>query len=195
MSSRKIAASVGLLFFTQMITAMIGSSIIEKFVSGDAGKSSLPIAVFLMLCSGIAVVGIGLLMYQVLKTYNKKLAFWYPFFRILELSVTIVSSVYLLTKLKVLPNHMLYLYIPTGIGGLILNYLLFTTKIVPRPIAILGLVGYALLLIGVPLDLMGVLDMSKGLGLLLLVPGGLFEVVFLPIWLLVKGFRPVRQAG
>ena len=48
--------------------------------------------------------------------------------------------------------------------------------------------GYALLTLGVPLDLLGLLDMSAGAGLLLVVPGGLFEVVFLPIWLITKGF-------
>jgi hypothetical protein len=183
MSNRRIAISVGLL---------IGSSIIDKFTAGEADKSSLPFGVLLMVGSGVAVVGIGILMYRVLKAVNRKLAFWYPVFRILELAVTIVSSLYLLSQLKVIPNHMLYLYIPTGIGGLIFTYLLYTSKIVPRPIAVLGLIGYAALLLGVPLDLLGVLDMSKGLGLLLLAPGGLFEFLFLPIWLIVKGFNRIE---
>jgi hypothetical protein len=40
------------------------------------------------------------------------------------------------------------------------------------------------------------LNMNEGAGLALLVPGGLFEVVFLPIWLIAKGFRspsPARE--
>jgi type IV secretory pathway VirB3-like protein len=49
-------------------------------------------------------------------------------------------------------------------------------------------VGYISLILGVPLDLLGVLDMSVGAGLLLVVPGGLFELVLLPIWLITKGF-------
>jgi hypothetical protein len=79
-------------------------------------------------------------------------------------------------------------YIPTGIGGLDFTYRLFTSRIVPQPIAVLGLIGYALLLMGVPLDLLGVLDMNAGAGMLLLAPGGLFEVLVLPIWLFAKGF-------
>jgi hypothetical protein len=63
-----------------------------------------------------------------------------------------------------------------------------------RAIALLGLVGYAALTIGVPLDLLGLLDMSTGAGLLLVVPGGLFEVVFLPIWLIAKGFNASQGA-
>ncbi|MFI9561633.1 DUF4386 family protein [Nonomuraea endophytica] len=95
---------------------------------------------------------------------------------------------YLLTQLQAVPNTMLWVHIPTAIGGLVFTYLLFTSRIVPQPIALLGLIGYALLLMGVPLDLLGVLNMNAGVGMLLLAPGGLFEVLVLPIWLFAKGF-------
>lgn len=49
--------------------------------------------------------------------------------------------------------------------------------------------GYVALTVGVPFDLLGVLDMSAGPGLLLVVPGGMFELVFLPAWLITRGFR------
>ncbi len=190
MSNRKIAVIVGILFFAQMITAAIGSSLIQAFIDGNPDKVPLTIGVLLMACSGVAVVGIGLLMYRVLKPFNRKLAFSYPVLRVIEFIVSTVCGVYLLSKLEVVPNYLLWVYIPTALGGLVLTYLLFVSKLVPRPIAVLGLIGYAALLMGVPLDLLGVLSMDKGPGLLLLAPGGLFEFVFLPIWLLAKGFNP-----
>jgi hypothetical protein len=49
-------------------------------------------------------------------------------------------------------------------------------------------VGYVSLTLGVPLDLLGVLDLNAGPGLLLVVPGGLFELMFLPVWLIARGF-------
>ena len=49
--------------------------------------------------------------------------------------------------------------------------------------------GYVSLSVGVPLDLLGVLDMNAGPGMVLLVPGFLFEFAALPIWLIAKGFR------
>ena len=52
----------------------------------------------------------------------------------------------------------------------------------------------ALFSLGVPLDLLGVLDMDEGLGMLVLVPGFLFEFVVLPIWLIVKGFSSPSPA-
>jgi hypothetical protein len=141
-----------------------------------------------MTCSGLAVVGIGLLMYQILKPVSQRLAIWYPVLRIVEFTVSAACGIYVLTQLEVVPNHMLWVYIPTGIGGLILTYLLFVSRLVPRPIAALGFVGYSLFTLGVPLDLLGVLDMNAGPGLALLAAGGLFEAVVLPIWLITKGF-------
>jgi hypothetical protein len=77
----------------------------------------------------------------------------------------------------------------------VLAYLLLVSRLVPRAIALLGLVGYVLLTVGVPLDLLGVLDMSAGAGLLLVVPGGLFELVFLPIWLITRGSSAPRSVS
>ena len=90
-----------------------------------------------------------------------------------------------------MPNNNLWVYIPTGIGGLVLTYLLFVGRLVPRPIAALGVVGYASLLPGVLLDLLGVLEMVTGAGMVIVVPGGLFEFVVLPIWLIAKDLLDV----
>jgi Domain of unknown function (DUF4386) len=192
-SRRTTATTVGVLFVVQMITAMVGTSLIQAFVDGDTDRVPLTVGVLLMMCSGLAVVGIGLLTYPVLKDVNPRLAKWYPVLRITECSVSAVCGVYLLAQSQVVPNHMLWVYVPTGIGGILFTYLLFVSRLVPRAIALLGLVGYISLTIGVPLDLLGLLDMSKGAGLLLVVPGGLFELVFLPIWLITKGFIAPRS--
>lgn len=195
MTRRKIAVTVGILFIVQMVTAMVGTSLIKAFEDGDPAREPLTVGVLLMMASGVAVAGIGLLMYQVLKTANQRLALWYPVLRIVEFAVSAACGVYLLAQLQVVPNHLLWVYIPTGIGGLILTYLLFVSRLVPRPIAALGLVGYAALCLGVPLDLLGVLDMNEGPGQFLLAPGGLFEFVFMPIWLIAKGFSSPSRGG
>jgi hypothetical protein len=191
LSARAVATAVGILFVVQMITAMFGTSLIQAFVDGNPEGAPMRIGVALMACSGVAVVAIGLLMYPVLKQVNPTLAIWYPALRVIECLISAACGVYLLTTSQVVPNHLLWVYVPTGIGGIILCYLLFVGRLVPRPIALLGLVGYAALTIGVPLDLLGVLDMSAGAGMLLVVPGGLFELVFLPTWLIAQGFRPL----
>ena len=188
------ALAVGVLFILQMVTAMFGTSFIQRFVDGDPDRGPVTLGVVLMMCSGLAVVGIGLLMYPVLRDVSPRLAGWYPGLRITECLVSATCGIYLLTQSHVVPNHLLWVYVPTGIGGIVMTYLLLIGRLVPRAIAMLGLIGYASLTIGVPLDLLGVLDMSAGAGLLLLVPGGLFEALFLPVWLISKGFRTTHAS-
>jgi len=185
---RRTATGVGILFVVQMVTAMLGTSMVKAFADGDAGRGQMTLGVLLMMGAGLAVVGIGLLMYPVLKEVNPSLAVWYPILRIAECVVSAACGVYLLTQSEVVPNHLLWVYVPTGLGGIVLTHLLFVSRLVPRAIALLGLVGYVALTVGVPLDLLGMLDMSSGPGLVLVVPGGLFELVFLPVWLITKGF-------
>ena len=192
---RGTATAVGILFVVQMVTAMFGTSSIQAFLDGDADRASLTVGVLLMMCAGLTVVAIGLLMYPVLKSVSPGLAVWYPILRIVECLVSAACGVYLLARSEVVPNHMLWVYVPTGLGGMVLTYLLLVSGLVPRPVALLGLVGYVALTVGVPLDLLGVLDMDKGAGFLLLVPGGLFELVFLPTWLIAKGFRATTASA
>ena len=195
MSRRMIAVTVGILFFVQMATAIVGTTLIQTFLDGATERAPLTTGVLLMMCSGLAVVGIGLLMYQVLRSVNQRVAIWYPVLRIIEFAVSAACGIYLLIQLQVVPNYLLWVYIPTGIGGLVLNHLLFVSRLVPRPIAVLGLVGYGLFSLAVPLDLLGVLNMNEGLGMLVLAPGFLYEFVVLPIWLIVKGFTTPSAAG
>lgn len=193
---RGIAFTVGFLFFFQLITFMIGSSLVQTYLDGQGDRAGLTVGVSLEMIAGLAVVAIGFLMYRVLKTVDKKLALGYPAMRVLEFAVSAILAGYLLSQLKEFPNHLLWVYIPTGIGGLILNYLLFTSRMVQRAIAVLGLVGYALLLLVVPLALVGAVEGDSGVGLALLAPGGVYEFIILPIWLIAKGFRrPVVLAA
>ena len=188
-TNRRIAVTVGVLFIFQLITFMIGSTLIQSFLAGSAGRATLAMGVLLEMCAGIAVVAIGILMYRVLKMVDRRLALGYPIMRTLEFAVSAALAIYLLSQLREFPHHLLWVYIPTGIGGLILNYLFFKSKMVPRPISILGLVGYTLLLLVVPLGLLGAVEESSGAQLAMLAPGGLYEFAILPIWLIAKGFR------
>lgn len=189
MPPRRIAVIVGALFILQLITFAVGASRIDAYLSGSAAKSTLVTGVLLEMCSATAIAAIGLLMYRILRIVDPRWALGYPIMRITEFSVSAVLGVYLLTQLKEYPNHLLWIYLPTAIGGLILNYLFLVSGLVPRAIAVLGLIGYALLLLTVPLDLLGAIDVQSGAGLLMLAPGGVYEFLVLPIWLFAKGFR------
>jgi hypothetical protein len=59
---------------------------------------------------------------------------------------------------------------------------LYRAMLIPRPLAVWGLVGYAILFCGMVSEAMG-----SGLGLASAIPGGLWEA-FIGVWLIVKGF-------
>jgi hypothetical protein len=93
-----------------------------------------------------------------------------------------------LSLLKLMWKYETIIFIFTGLGGLIFSYLLYQSNLIPRLLSVLGLIGYALLSIGVLLDLLGYFPMNTNAGMLLEIPGGLFEL-FLPLWLFIKGFN------
>jgi hypothetical protein len=75
-----------------------------------------------------------------------------------------------------------------GLAGLMLCYTLYRAKLVPRFLAVWGLVGYAIIFFGMVSEIMG-----SGLGLVSSLPGGLWEV-FIGGWLIVKGFNSPATA-
>lgn len=192
---RRIAVLVGALFILQMITFAVGASFIERYLSGEAAKPTLVTGVLLEMSSGVMIVAIGLLMYRILRAVDPRLALGYPAMRVTEFTVSAALALYLLAQLEEFPNHLLWVYLPTALGGLLLNYLFLTSGLVPRPIAVLGLTGYALLLATVPLDLLGAIDVDGTAGLLMLAPGGLYEFLVLPVWLFARGFRVPYAVG
>jgi hypothetical protein len=188
-STRKIAVFVGVLFLTATVTFATGSGLIRSFfIDENPNKTSLIMGVLLEIACGVAVVGIGVLMFPILKVFNKKLALGYVVFRIIECAIIIGGGMYILFLLKLMWKYEMILFLFTGLGGLIFSYLLYQSQLVPRLLSVLGIIGYAMLSVGVLLDLLGYFYMNSDAGMLLYIPGGLFEL-FLPVWLFIKGFN------
>ena len=76
-----------------------------------------------------------------------------------------------------------------GVGSIFFCAALLRSALLPRPLAIWGVVGYAVFALGSVLELAG-----YGVGLALSVPGGLFEVAA-GSFLVVKGFRHTMPQG
>ena len=94
---------------------------------------------------------------------------------------------YFLTNNAQWDAYMLAVYAVSGAAGLVLSSGLLTSRIVPRNLSMLGVVGYPVFLAGSILAMFNLIDITHGAGMLALVPGGLFELI-LPIWLFTKGF-------
>jgi hypothetical protein len=188
-SIRKIAVIVGLLFLVSTLTFMIGSNLIQSFLVDETqNKSPLILGVILEIICGVAVVVIGVLMFPILKLFNKRLALGYVMFRVIECTIIIVGGIYLLSLLKLMWKYEMIIFVFTALGGLIFSYLLYLSKLIPRYLSGLGILGYAILFLGAALNMFGLLNIKDGAGMLIYLPGGLFEL-FLPIWLFIKGFN------
>ena len=177
--------------------------------SGDANP--LAAGALLAFVDGLAVVGIAVLMFPFLRRTSEPLALGYVGLRVAELGVVLLymaaplivlalgngardgtvdasASQSLGSLLRALRDvTLVLLYLFTGASGIAFAFLLRRSKLVPRPLAVLGLIGYPVLLAGAALAMFGVTDVQQGTGMLAMLPGGLFELI-LPIWLLAKGF-------
>jgi hypothetical protein len=188
-SIKKIAVIVGLLFLVSTLTFMIGSNLIQSFIISETqNKSPLILGVILEIICGVTVVGIGVLMFPILKMFNKRLALGYVIFRVIECTIIIVGGIYLLSLFKLMWKYEMIIFVFTAVGGLIFSYLLYLSKLIPRYLSVPGIIGYAMLFLGVVLDMFSIFNINEGAGLLIYLPGGLFEL-FLPIWLFIKGFN------
>jgi len=213
---RRTAVLVGALFLISTATFIVSNALITpllgspNFLAEVSTHSQLMIAATLIgLIEGVATVGIAIALYPILKWQLPALALGYAGMRIAELAVAAVGfglgGLLLVTLSATAPNGvnsemlgtllvalrpwtLMLVYVYTAIGGLMLSYMLLRTRLVPRGLSVLGLIGYAALLVASVLDMLGFIDLVAGPGLVWLVPGGLFELL-LPIWLFARGFN------
>lgn len=188
MSSHKAAIIVGVLFLTSTFAFAIGSALIQSYILGEnLDKTLLVTGILLEVYCGVAVAGIGVVMFPILRIFNKRLAIGYAILRSVELVFILANGIFLLSLFKLMQNYDLMIYATNGVGGLMLSSVLYSSKLIPRSLSVLGFIGYTALLVGVPLELFGYVNMDRGAGMIFYLPGGLFELIF-PIWLFVKGF-------
>lgn len=77
-----------------------------------------------------------------------------------------------------------------GLGGLLFTWMLFRFRLVPRGISAVGLIGYAVVLLGSIAGWFGLIDVAPGgNGTIFALPVATFEIILLPFWLLFRGFQ------
>ena len=99
-TSRKTAMLVGALFLTAMVTSIMGGALIEPLLSTPqdlvtlpANQTQLVSGVLLELVNAIAVIGIAVMMFPILRKRAEALALGYVAIRIIEALMQIVSDV------------------------------------------------------------------------------------------------------
>jgi Domain of unknown function (DUF4386) len=80
-----------------------------------------------------------------------------------------------------------------GLGGLLFTWMLLRFRLVPPGISMVGLIGYAIVLLGSIAGWFGLIDVAPGgNGTLLALPVATFEIILLPLWLFFRGFKTLE---
>ena len=162
-SVRRTARIVGVLFLAGFLAYGVGN-LIATGIAGSADRSGST-ALFvtgaaLMLLNSAFVIGIGVLMFPILRAHNKAIAAGYLGTRIFEgvgLAIGVVSLIVVTGSPAIHANSVSYNVAEAGlgIGSLFFCALLFRTGLVPRFLAGWGFVGYACFAGGTLLELFG----------------------------------------
>jgi len=226
MNTNKTARIVGALFLTAMVGSLVGGIVfVEPFLTApdyliaiSENEARVIIGVFLELINGIAVLGIGVLMFPILKQHDEHIALGYLGLRTIEAvfcCVIVISPLSLITlsqeyvkagaldasyyqaagALSIAERASVAgLLIPVflGLGALLFYRALYQFKLLPRFISIWGLVGAALIL---ALNVLLTFGVEVGsIGMVLALPI-ISNEIFLGIWLIAKGFNPSAIAS
>ena len=185
----------------------------DYLVNVSANKTQVIIGVLFYLIDCAAVVAIPIMLFPIFKKHNEALALGYVSSRIIESVTLIVGHISLLSLLTLSQEyvqaaapdashfqalgalllavidwtHLLGVEIVFSLTALILNYILYQSKLIPRFISVWGLIGAILLLASGLLGMFG-LRPSPPISWFFTLPIAINEMV-LAVWLIVKGFN------
>jgi hypothetical protein len=189
-TKRRIAIAVGVLFFAATISYGVGNALLTSALEApddlsNPSTSPILVGVLLEFINCAAVVGIGLLLFPILRRYSEGMALGYAGSRIIESVLLLVGALSALLLLALDWHNLAFqmAMIALGAGSLLLCYILYKVKLVPRALSAVGFVGYIAIFAYGGLELFGLNP-----GFVLFVPGAIFEIVF-PLWLIFKGFN------
>jgi hypothetical protein len=209
-ASRKTSLTAGILYLLTFISIPTLSLYHEihqpNFVLGSAPSTDVVLGGMLELVMALACIGTALAFYPVLKKQNEMLALGFVAARILEATLIFAGVASLLTVLnlrslgaeaQVVSRGLVIFYdrlflisqsfIP-AVNGLLLGTLLYQTKLVPRILPIIGIIGAFTLVAGDVAVLYGIIDQHAPIAGLSAVPIALWEFS-LGIYLVFKGFK------
>ncbi len=180
------------------------------YIAGAGQNNRILLGVLLELLLIIANIGTAVVIFPIVKRQSEELALGYVTARLVESTFILVGIVAVLGivtlqkevagategtvayTLAAIKDWTMLLGPGWVVGwgnGLILGYLMYSSGLVPRPMAILGLVGGALIVVSGTLVLFGVGDMGGTMQGLATIPEGVWELS-LGIYCTLRGFRP-----
>jgi Domain of unknown function (DUF4386) len=186
------------------------------YVLGGGADTRIYTGALLEVILAVAGIGTAVTLFPVLKRQSESLALGYVTARVVESTIIVVGIVSILSVVTmrhdfaagsgasavsyVAASHALVAvhkwtfllgpgFCAGAENGLLLGYLLYRTRLVPRPLAVLGLIGGSMAVASAIAELFGLYGQVSVPATIVVFPEALFEAA-LGVWLIVKGFRP-----
>jgi hypothetical protein len=213
-TSRKISLAAGILYLLTFVSIPISFlyyAVLNdpNYIIGPGPDTPVMIGGILEIIVALAGIGTAVALYPVLKRQNEGVALGFIGARVLEASTIFADVVCLLAIVTlrragvgadalVTGKTLVALYglfrlgqnLMPAVNDLLLGSLLYQSRLVPRVLPLLGLIGAPLLIANTIVFMFGItsgpLFVLTGIGVL---PIALFEFS-LGVWLTVKGFNP-----
>jgi Domain of unknown function (DUF4386) len=212
-SLRKTSLIAGILYlltFVSIPTLALYSSIHgPDYITGSGPDTAAIIGGLLEIIVALAGIGTAIVLYPLLRKQSEELALGLVASRILEAATMFAGVAFILsvvtlrqegagTNALATSHALVTLYdrifllgqsFMPAINDLLLGFLLYHSRLVPRGLSLIGIVGSPVLLIGYFAIQSGLIGQHAALTGLFAIPVALFEFS-LGIYLVVKGFRP-----
>jgi hypothetical protein len=217
-SARKISLTAGLLYiltFVSIPTLVLYLPVKSaNYILGAGSDTPIIIGGILEVIVALSGIATAVVLFPILKKQNESLALGLVAARVLESSTIIAGVAFLLTivslrqtgagaeslavshALAILYDRIFLLgqsFMP-AICDLLLGFLLYKSRLVPRGLSLIGIIGGPVLLVGYFAVMFGLVGQHEPLAGLSAILVALFEFS-LGIWLIVKGFNPSAVAS
>jgi hypothetical protein len=218
-SSRKSSLAGGVLYLLTFVSIPIGflyMSILNdpNYIIGPGTDTAVTIGGILEIIVALAGIGTAVALYPVLKRHNEGVALGFIGSRVMEAGTIFADVVCLLavvtlrragvgTDALITGKTLVVLYglfrlgqnLMPAVNDLLLGSLLYQSRLVPRVLPLLGIIGAPLLIANTIVVMFGITSgpiyLLTGIGVL---PIALFEFS-LGVWLTVKGFNSSALAS
>jgi len=217
-SHRKRSLIAGLLYILTFVSipslALYKPVKTVSYITGGGSDTSAIVAAILEITVALAGIATAVVLFPILKKKNESAALGLVAARILESGTIFVGVAFLMAIVTlrkagvgadalVTGHALVALYdrifllgqsFMPAICDLLLGFLLFKSRLVPRRLALIGIVGGPILLAGWLAVMTGAIDQHGHLAGLSAFPVAIFEFS-LGVWLVVKGFNPKAVAA
>lgn len=209
-----VAGTLYLLTFVSIPTlALYGAIHDTNYILGSGPDTPAIIGGVLEIIVALCGIGSAIVLFPVLKKQNEEAALGLVASRVLESATIFVGVSFLLsivslrqagagTNALATSHALVSLYdrifllgqsFMPAICDMLLGYLLYKSRLVPRALSLVGIIGAPVLIVGYMAILFGVIDRISPMAALSAVPVALFEFS-LGIWLVVRGFNSTPAA-